>query len=166
MHITKRIILTLTTLAATTAFVCAQDHQASPSAGAKTLVGTWQVSRHGVDCSSGQQLGPDFHALMTFNKGGTYTGYAVSPGGAISNSAPEYGIWARGQNVGQFTFRIVGYNWDDAGTFQGRGEITSTNLQLDPSGDTFSYDATVSVYDADGNLLFSFCGYGAATRFQ
>ena len=103
---------------------------------------------------------------MTFNAGGTYTGYTVTPGGSIANNAPEYGIWAHGQGVGSFTFRIVGYNRDDSGTFVGRGEISSTDLQVAPGGLTFTYDSTIAVYDADGNLLFLFCGHGSGTRFQ
>ena len=167
MRSRSMIAVIVLTLAATTSLVLGQAKQDPAESKSKgSIVGTWQVLRHGADCTTGDPLGPDFQALMTFNAGGTYAGYTVTPGSTIANSTPEHGIWAHGQGVGAFSFRIVGYNWDDSGTYVGRGEITSTDLQVAPDGLTFTYDATIDVYNADGTLLFSFCGHGSGTRFQ
>ncbi len=65
--------------------------QSSPAGNGKSLVGTWQVLRHGVDCATGQRLNPDFPTLITFNTGGTLNGYAVAPGETPGLGSPEYG---------------------------------------------------------------------------
>ena len=153
-------------LAATTSLVWGQNQKSANAPQNMSLVGTWQVLRHGVDCTSGQQLGPDFHALMTFSRGGTLNAYAVTPGATVATTTPEFGNWSHTANSHVFTFHDVGYNYDESGAFVGRGEITSTDLEIDSSGQTFTYDATIAVYDADGNLLFSFCGHGSGTRFE
>jgi hypothetical protein len=128
-------------------------------------VGTWQVLRHGVDCVTGQQLGPDFPTLITFNKGGTLNAYAIPPNGTTpALTSPEYGNWTHQHGTHAYTLRDVSYGYDENGAFTGRGEITATVTLA--TGDTFTADTTVDVYDADGNLLFSFCGVWAGTRFE
>jgi hypothetical protein len=139
--------------------------QSSPSANGKCLVGTWQVLRHGVDCVTRERLNPDFPTLMTFNRGGTLNGYSVAPGDSPGLETPEYGYWTHQQGTQTYTLRDVGYNYDDTGTFAGRGEITATTT-LAADGNSLTADAAVDIYDADGNLLFSFCGMWTGTRFQ
>lgn len=167
-QISKIAVIALA-LTATSSLVYGQEKQqaSQPSQGGNTLVGTWQVLRHAVDCNTGNQFGPDFQALMTFNKGGTYIGAAYPPsaGSNPGNSSPEHGVWSHGADPGSFTARWVNYSYDNTtGAYTGRGEITATG-QLDPSRDTFSYDAAITFYDADGNLLFTICGHATAMRF-
>ena len=68
MRLRKQIVVTVAALVATTSLVCGQDQQSAESARNQRIVGTWQVLRHGVDCVSGNQLGPDFQSLITFNR--------------------------------------------------------------------------------------------------
>jgi hypothetical protein len=164
MRLRKQIAVIAAALAATTSLVCGQGQQSAESAGTQTIVGTWQVLRHGVDCDTGDPLGPDFPTLITFNKGGTLNAYAVPPGATPALTTPEYGNWSRVPDTHTFTLRDVSYGYDVNGAFTGRGEITGT-VTLAP-GDTFTADTTVDVFDADGNLLFSFCGMWTGTRFE
>lgn len=138
--------------------------QSSPAGNGKSLVGTWQVLRHGVDCVTGQRLNPDFPTLMTFNRGGTLNGYSVGPGDSPGLQTPEYGNWTHQQGTQTYTLRDVSYGYDNTGTFAGRGEVTATVTFA--TGDTFTADTIIDIYDASGNLLFSFCGMWTGTRFQ
>jgi hypothetical protein len=164
MNLKKQIAVLAVALAATTSLVCGQGQQSAESRGTQKIVGTWQVLRHGVDCDTGERLNPDFPTLMTFNRGGTLNGYSVGPGDSPGLQTPEYGNWTHQQGTQTYTLRDVSYGYDDTGTFAGRGEITATLTFA--SADTFTADTTIDVFDADGNLLFSFCGMWTGTRFQ
>lgn len=135
---------------------------AQASANSSSLVGVWQVVRHGVDCNSGTELST-FPALMSFHKDGILSGQAVSPVTTNAYGPAEFGVWQGGLGH-TFSFRDVSYGYTDAGAFNGSGIITATG-QL-TSATTFSYTATIDFYDVDGNLLFSICGEATATRFQ
>ena len=74
MKLKKQIAVIVLALTATTSPVWSQDRQALESPTAQALQGTWRVTRHGVDCMTAQDLF-SFPAIMTFNQGGTYTGY-------------------------------------------------------------------------------------------
>ena len=164
MRLRKQIAVIAAALAATTSLVCGQGQQSAESAGNQPIVGTWQVLRHGVDCVTGQRLNPDFPTLLTLNRGGTLNGYGVAPGETPGLGSPEYGHWSHEPGTHTYTVRDVSYGYDETGAATGRGEITATVTLA--TGDTFTADTTVDVYDADGNLLFSFCGAWAGTRFE
>ena len=126
-----------------------------------TLQGVWRVTRHGVNCQTGQELN-SFPALMTFHQDGTLHGDAVGPGSTAAESTAEHGVWA--PHGSDYSFRAVGYTWDpDTGVFEGRGEITAI-VHL-TSANTFTYNATICVYDAVGNQLFCACGRSEGIRF-
>lgn len=95
MKLKNQITLIILGLAATTSLVFGQGQELAQNARG-SIVGTWVVTRHGVDCSTGNRLGPDFPALMTFNQGGTLNAYAIPPNGSTpANSSPEYGTWVK-----------------------------------------------------------------------
>ena len=79
MNLKKQIAVIVLALTATTSPVWSQDRQPLRSPAAHTLQGTWRVTRTAVDCITGQDI-LSFPAIMTFNQGGTYTGYVVPPG--------------------------------------------------------------------------------------
>jgi len=39
-------------------------------------------------------------------------------------------------------------------------------VTLAADGNSFTQQSAIDIYDADGNLLFSFCGAATGTRFQ
>ena len=162
MNLKKQIAVIVLALTATTSPVWSQDTQVLPSPTAQTLHGTWRVTRHAVDCITGQDRF-SFPAIMTFNQGGTYIGYAVLPGGDPGQGT-EYGVWQRERGRQNYSFRTVSYGYTADGDFDGRGEITGT-LQL-TTADSFTYTATIQIFDADGNLVFTACGRADGTRFE
>jgi hypothetical protein len=100
---------------------------------------------------------------MTFNQGGTYTGYGVPPGGDPGQGT-EYGVWQREPGSHNYSNRAVFYGYTAEGDFDGRGEATEA-IQL-TTADSFTGTGTVQIFDADGNLLFTFCGHEEGTRFE
>ena len=159
MRLKNQLALIAAALTATTSLVCGQGQQSADS----SIVGTWQVLRHGADCSTGKRLNPDFHVLMTFNQGGTLNAFGVSPGGTPFDT-PECGNWVK---TGDRTYRLrdVSYGYDNNGTFTGRAEITAM-VRLDGDADSLTANTRIDVFDANGNFLFSFCGKAKGTRFK
>ena len=103
---------------------------------------------------------------MTFNKGGTLNAYAIPPNGTTpALTSPEYGNWNRDPGARNFSFRDWGLSYDSAGDFTGSSVFSATG-QLAADGSSFTYNATIDFYDADGNLLFSICGIATAARLE
>ena len=162
MNLKKQIAVIVLALTATTSPVWSQDKQPLQSPTAHNLQGTWRVARTAVDCITGQDIF-SFPAIMTFNQGGTYTGYGVQPGGDPGQGT-EYGVWQREPGRQNYSVRDVSYGYTAEGVFEARVEATQA-LQL-TTVDSFTSTGTVQIFDADGNLLFTFCGHSEGTRFQ
>lgn len=77
--------------------------------------------------------------------------------------SPEFGNWSHVPGTGIDLLRDVSYGYDENGNFTGRAEVTAS---ITLTSDTFTADKTIDVFDADENLLFSFCGMWPGTRFQ
>jgi hypothetical protein len=137
---------------------------ASAQAVQPTIEGVWQVTRQGVNCNDpNQQLGPPFPAIMTFCRDGTVTGAAKSPVTGPFDT-PEYGSWQREPGSQNYSFREVNYRYDGNGTFIGSLVLTA-NLDLTGSN-SFTYSATIQLFDANGNLIATLCGRATGTRFE
>jgi hypothetical protein len=129
-----------------------------------TIEGVWQVSRQGVDCNDPNQLrGTPFPAIMTFHRDGTVTGAAKSPVTGPFDT-PEYGLWEREPGSQNYSFREMNYRYDGNGTFIGSLVLTG-DLDL-TDANSFTYSATIQLFDPNGNLLTSLCGRGTGTRFE
>ena len=163
MNLKKQIAVIVLALTATTLPVWSQDRQALPSPAAQSLQGTWRVTRHGVDCITGEELFASFPAITTYNQGGTYTGYGVPPGGDPGQGT-EYGVWQREPGSHNYSNRAVFYSYTAEGDFDGRGEATEA-IQL-TTADSFTSTGTVQIFDADGNLIATICATSTGTRFE
>jgi hypothetical protein len=162
MNLKKQIAVIVLALTATTSPVWSQDRQALASPTAHTLQGTWRVTRHGVNCMNGQDVS-SFPAIMTFNQGGTYIGYGVPPG-FDPGQGSEYGVWQRQPGSQTYSFRFVSYSYTAEGDFDGRLEVTGASHLT--TADSFTYTATIQIFDADGNLVFTACGKADGMRFE
>jgi hypothetical protein len=128
-----------------------------------TIEGVWQVTRHGVNCQTGQEVST-FPALMTFHADGTTHGDAVAPGSTAAEGTAEHGLWQREPGAHHYSFREISYGWLTTGVFAGSGVI-SGSLTLTGS-DSFAYNATIQFFDDNGNLLATHCGRATGVRFQ
>ena len=160
-----RFTLALAFLAATTSLTWSQERQPRQLPNAmNTIEGVWGVTRFSVDCDTGQDLGPQFKVLMTFHQDRTLLAQSYGPFPENAYGPAEMGVWHRGPG-NTFTFRDLGYGYDNNGQFNGSGVVTATG-QL-TSANTFTYTATIQLYDTDGNPLpFHLCGRAEGTRFQ
>ena len=160
MKLKKQIAVIVLALTATTSPVWSQDREALPTA--QTLRGTWRITITEVDCITGHDTS-SFPAIRTFNQGGTCTGYVVPPG-IDPGQGTEYGVWQREPGRQNYSVRTVGYGYDAEGVFIGRDEVTDT-LHL-TSANSYESSATVRIFDADGNLVFTACTTSTGTRFE
>ena len=128
-----------------------------------TIEGVWQVNRQGVNCNDPNQVLGSFPAIMTFHRDGTVSGAAKSPVTGPFDT-PEHGLWQRERGHRNYSFREVSYKYDGNGTFAGSLVLTA-NVEL--TGDnSFTYSATIQIFDANGNLSETRCGRATATRFE
>jgi hypothetical protein len=127
-----------------------------------TIVGVWEVTRHGVNCNTGQEIS-SFPALMTFHRDGTLSGQAYSPVSTNSYGPAEHGVWQHGPGD-TFSARFVSYSYDDSGAFAGSIVVTTTGRLT--SANSFTYNSTIQIFDADGNLIVTLCGRATGQRFQ
>jgi hypothetical protein len=162
MKLKKQIAVIVLALTATTSAVWSQDRQPLLSPTGHNLQGTWRVTRTAINCVTGQDI-LSFPAIETYNQGGTYTGYGVPPG-ADPGQGTEYGVWQREPGNQNYSVRVVSYVYTAEGEFDGRAEFTET-LHL-TSANSFEGSATIQIFDADGNLVFTACARRTATRFE
>ena len=161
MKLKTQILAIALALAASTSLVWSADRPARETI--PTIQGVWQVTRCEANCESGECVSPTVPALMTFHRDGTLTAYTNPPGTGPLDT-PEAGVWQREPGAQNYSYHDISYFYDENGAFAGSGVVTA-NVHL-TSANSFTSSATIEVYDADGNLLFTFCGHATATRFE
>jgi hypothetical protein len=161
MKLKTQIAVITLGLAASTSLVWSAD--SPPGETIPTIEGVWQVVRHGVNCDDPNQVLQTFPAIMTFYRDGTVTGAAKSPVTGPFDT-PEYGSWQREPGSQNYSFREVELRYDGNGTFIGPLILTA-NVEL-TDANSFTYSATIQIFDANGNLIATLCGRATATRFE
>ena len=137
--------------------------QSAAALSSNTLAGVWEVTRYGVNCATGQDLGVHFTAIMTFHGDGTVLAQAYGPFPENAYGGNEMGLWEHASGD-SFAFRNLAIAYDDNGHANGK-EVISGSGKL-TSQNTFAYTATIEARDLDGNPIFTHCGRATATRFE
>ena len=163
-QLTKKVRMGVLALAVVSAAAILAPSNASAQA-QPTVEGVWRVTRHGVNCQTGQQL-VSFPALMTFHKDGTVSSDAVAPGGSPAGGTGEHGVWRREPGAQTYSFRLLSYSWDPTtGAFEGSTEVTA-KLQV-TDNDTFVYESSIQFFDPNQNPAGpAHCGRATGTRFE
>jgi hypothetical protein len=161
-HYLKGLPVALACLAMGTSIAWSEDFQWDHLHSPPSIEGVWRVTRHGVNCATGEEIST-FPALMTFHADGAVSGQAVGPGSTNAYGPAEFGVWNRNKHSQGFSFRLLSYNYSDTGVIAGSIEVTGT-AEL-TGGDAFSYKSSVEFYDANGNLLVAHCGKATGLRF-
>ena len=161
MKLKKQIAVIALGLAASTSLVWSADGPARETT--RTIEGVWQKTICRANCESGECLESPIPELRTFYRDGTTTAYNNPPGTGPVDT-PEVGVWQREPGRQNYSFHDIAYLYDENGAFAGSGQVTGS-LHL-TSANSFTESATIAVYDADGNLLFTFCGHSEGTRFE
>jgi hypothetical protein len=159
MILKTKIVAIALGLAASTSLVWSADRPARETT--PTIEGVWQVARTGVNCDDpNQQLVGPFPAIMTFHRDGTMT----ADTGALEGASNEYGSWQREPGSQNYLFRDTTLFTAENGALAFWGTVTGTVHLSDAN--SFTYSATIQLFDADGNLIATFCGRSTGTRFE
>lgn len=144
---------------------CLQDTQSPASASERTIAGVWRTVVTPRNCQTGEPVAPSFPGLFTFNEGGTMSEYGISPGLSPALRSPGHGVWQREQGWQEYSFAFTFYRYNASGVFIGSQKITAT-LELGASGDEFTTNSAIEVFDANDNLIGAGCATAAGTRFE
>jgi hypothetical protein len=133
---------------------------------ARTIQGVWRTIVTPVDCTTGGELAPAFPGLFTFHKGGTMSEFGInlSVGQTPALRSPGHGLWHR-ENSSNYSFAFIFYRYDASGIFIGSQKITAS-LLLGASGNDFTTNSTIEIFDANDNLIASGCATAVGTRFE
>jgi hypothetical protein len=154
-----------------TAFVISSQNiqatqpSASSNARERTIAGVWRTVVTPINCQTGVQVAPPFRGLFTFNEGGTMSEYGIGPGSSPALRSHGHGVWQREQGWQDYSFTFTYYRYDAGGLFIGSQKVTA-NLELGASGDEFTTNSVVEVFDANDNKVGTFCATSAGTRFE
>ncbi len=173
MNLTKQtlviVLAVITALTMTSSMVSGQniqDKQSSESSQAseRTIEGVWRTVVTPRNCQTGEPVA-SFPGLFTFNKGGTMSAYAIGPGSSPALVSPGHGVWQREHGLQDYSFALVSYRYNASGVFIGSQKVTAA-LELGASGDEFTWNSAIEVFDANDHLIGTGCGTAAGTRFE
>ena len=141
--------------------------QASDSSNARkrTIQGVWRTVVTPRNCQTGEPVAPSLQGLFTFNKGGTMSEYGIGLGASPALRSPGHGVWQREHRWQDYSFTFTFYRYDASGIFVGAQKITAT-LELGASGDEFTTNSSIQVFDANDNVIGTGCATAAGTRFE
>ena len=164
MKLKTQIVIIAFALGVSTSLVSSQDRPSQQiQAATPTIVGVWQVTKMGVNCDDpNQQLTPPFPDLLIFHGDGTMTENDGTEGGLSATSG--YGSWQREPGSQNYSFRYTAFSIDENGALAISGVIAA-NVHL-TDANNYTSGATIQIFDADGNLIATFCGRATGTRFQ
>jgi hypothetical protein len=130
------------------------------------LKGVWRVTITPRNCMTGVPIPAAIsEALFTFHKDGTMSVWAQNATITTTRS-PSHGLWRREHGWNDYAFKFVHLRYNLAtGVFLGRQESTGL-LELGESGDEFTTDSSVVVFDANGNPGVPGCANSVGIRFE
>ena len=91
--------------------------------------------------------------------------FGVAPGSTPALRSPGHGVWQREHGWQKYSFAFTHNRYDASGAFIGSQTVRAT-LELNASGDQFATQSAIEVYDANDNLIGTFCATAAGTRFE
>ena len=161
MKLKTQIVIIALALGVSTCLVSSQDRQPQQlRIATPTIVGVWQATKMGVNCDDPNQvLTPPFPDLLIFHGDGTMTEDDATVG-----ATNGYGSWQREHGSQNYSFRYAAFSTDENGALVISGVITA-NVHLTDANSYTSSDA-IQIFDADGNLIATFCGRSTGTRFE
>jgi len=157
--------LTMTVLVVSSQNTQAKQSSASSNSRERTIAGVWRTVVTPRNCQTGVPVAPSLRGLFTFNEGGTMSEYGIGPGSSPALRSPGHGVWQREQGWQDYSLAFTFYRYDAGGLFIGSQKVTA-NLELGASGDEFTTNSVVEVFDANDNKIGTFCATAAGTRFE
>ena len=91
--------------------------------------------------------------------------YGISPGQSPALRSPGHGLWQREHSFHDYSLKFTFLRYNVSGVFIRTQKITAA-LELGASGDEFTTNSSIEVFDANGNLIGAGCATAAGTRFE
>ena len=129
---------------------------------ANRIVGAWETTVTPRNCETGEQVGPPFNGLLTFNEGGTIAEYAANP--AAPHRSPGHGIWVS-TGSSTYTMRFSFISLTPTGVPVGRMRVSQL-VELSRFSDESSSSGTFVLTSFSGVVLASGCTTSTAVRLQ
>lgn len=171
LKLTSVIALTVVTaLTMTSSMVSGQNTQDKQSSESlshrqRTIVGAWRTMVTPRNCQTGDPVVPPFPGLFTFNEDGIMSQYGIGPGSSPALVSPGIGVWQRERGRHDYSFAFTHYRYNASGVLIGSQKVTAA-LELGASGDEFTSNSAIQVFDANDNLISTGCATAAGTRFE
>ncbi len=137
-----------------------QEEQAERSR--QGIVGAWRTAVQLRNCQTGLPVGDVGRGLFTFHEGGTLSEFNFGPS---QNRSPAHGVWEQQFGRRNFSGVFVINRYDAIGTFIGIQKVRAT-WRLSASGDSYTSNATVEIFDANDNLIGTGCATSVGTRIE
>lgn len=138
-----------------------QEEQAERSR--QGIVGAWRTAITPRNCQTGLPVAPVGRGLITFHEGGTLSEFNLGPG---QNRSPGHGVWEQQMHHrGNFSGVFVINHYDATGVFIGTQKVRAA-WELSESGNGYTTNAAVEIFDANDNLIGTGCATGVGTRIE
>ena len=130
---------------------------------ADRIVGAWETIVTPRNCVTGEQVGPSFNGVITFNEGGTVAEYAANP--AVPHRTPGHGIWDSNGGGSGFSMRFSFISLTPTGAPVGRMRVTQVG-ELPRFSDESTSSGTFVLTSFSGVVLAKGCSTSTAVRLQ
>jgi hypothetical protein len=141
----------------------AEEASLSTEQSADRIVGAWETTITPVNCNTGEQVGPVFYGVITFNEGGTVAEVGANP--ATPYRTPGHGIWSSGRGNNAYTFKFSFLPLTPAGAPVGRMRVTQV-LDLPRFSDVSTTYGGFVLSNLAGNVIATGCSTSTAVRLN
>ena len=131
------------------------------SQSANRLVGAWETIVTPTDCATGEQLGPAFHGVSTYNEGGTMSEFGANP--PMPYRTPAHGIWVSNGGGSSYSMKLSFMPLTPAGAPIGRMRV-SQDIDLGRFSDEFTSSCSFVLSNFAGVVLSTGCSTAVAVR--
>ncbi len=138
----------------------------------QNIEGVWRTMVTPRNCQTGDPIPnvPPIRGLFTFHQGGTMAEYGIAPGQSPALRSPGHGVWEQRRGLSDYSFAFIFYRYDASGIFIGSQKITATlrlgTNSVGTSGNVFTTNSAIEVFDAGDNLIGTGCATAVGTRFE
>ena len=128
---------------------------------ANRIVGAWETTVTPRNCETGEQVGPAFYGVITFNEGGTIAEYAANA--TAPYRTPGHGIWVSNGGGDTYSMRFSFISLTPTGAPVGRMRISQIG-ELSRFDDESSSSGSFVLTNFSGVVLATGCTTSTAIR--
>lgn len=140
-----------------------KEEQGASLESANRLVGAWETTVTPRNCATGEQIGPPFQGVSTYNAGGTMAEFGANP--AAPFRTPGHGVWVSNLGSSTYSMKFSFLPLTPAGAPIGRMRITQ-EIELSRFSDEFTSSGGFVLTNFAGVVLATGCTTATAVRVQ